>query len=327
MASKSLSRRAPGCHPSSLGSAYASPGLTKSYRSGYSSGLGGVGYSFSRGYSSGYSFSSYIARTSAGFSTFSTSETVRKKTSDSRKRYGCSRVSPETKVRSKSVDSSLYFTRDTGQNKEPTKDTQHDTTLSEARSGSVIRDVNNTRSGVRDISVPRDVCLESSTTRHQETSVYKDNCNDLSKTKETEFESQNKRKTSVFKEGFCKSPTFAEMISSTNSVHESSVPRDFSRSSSVIPDLENSQESLPVPSQKQLSRSHNYQQLHDSAGVAAGARSCRSSVSGYDLEKRSSVSGYDLEKAASWALIGSNTSRASLDMGHTSARRDSLLVR
>ena len=53
----------------------------------------------------------------------------------------------------------------------------------------------------------------------------------------------------------------------------------------------------------------------------------RSSVSGYDLEKRSSVSGYDLEKAASWALIGSNTSRASLDMGHTSARRDSLLVR
>ena len=87
------------------------------------------------------------------------------------------------------MDSSVYYARDSGQNKETSNTTQ-----TRARPGSEIRDIDNNRSGVRDISVPRDVYLKSPTIHNRETSGSKDACAQLPKTSgEIQVESQNRR--------------------------------------------------------------------------------------------------------------------------------------
>ena len=331
MASRSISRK------TSMGysSAYSS-GLSKSYGSGLSSNYGmGTGYSFSSGYSSGYSFSSYIARTSSGFSTASPSTNPRKKASESVHRYGASKVSSETKLRSKSVDASLYGTRETSKSTESARGREMSLS-SMARPQSEIRDITGV-SKTRQNSTSRDVFREASRTR--EVSVSNDFYREPSKAREisvmrdVHIETLNKRKSSVFKDGYCEAPNINEVTTNRASYHEPSVPRDFSRSSSVIPDLELPNESFtksnisPPTIPIQLNRSNSFHQLRDSSATSNSAVDREPKYQAV----RNSVSGYDLERAASWALIGpgSRNSRTSMDMGCTSkapSRRDSLLV-
>ena len=310
MSTCSISRKSSFRYSKSHGTALSS-GLvkSKSIGSGLSSGYG-TGYSFSSGYSSGYSFSTYIARTSTSYTPSYSSLSPMVKSLTEAKDHS-RRAKNDNKIRSKSVDSSIF----------------------KAQHGTKCRKVSSEASHQENIICERANQSDelSSAKRNSLTSDQHEAKNEVVDypVKDFRITIPRSRKGSIFKDGYCEAPSLDEIASKAVSSRGSSVPRTFSRCSSVLPDLE-TESFLDYESSTvlldQLTPSRNYSQTQDTSGISK--RSCERDARS---QSRYSVSEYDLAKAAAWAQIGAKNrdSRDSSELNLieiSSHKRDSFLV-